>query len=884
MHRRCASALALLAVITVGTVTAVGLAGAATVEEPTQATTEWKNVTITQEYRLQPDDPGQIEVTATVSFPDIVTEFEVAVPWQGTVTDTDGFESTVSRRYEWTGESKEATITYDLDANETVRGDGPERGSGRFLYADTGSWALVRPPDLEFVTGRFETTDGDVDVGIDHRRTVAGDGAVGDLVAYLGPHETYTRTAHGQTFELVVPEAASMAAEPEAVLAAFANASDEFRVGDRDERVFTVAAPTSVEWAVLGLQTWDSDMWVRADEPIETADNTWLHEYVHSRQQLNTTNATEWLIEATATYHAAALALEDDLADFDSFEGVLDRGTRDRYDEVVLAEQSTWTGNAEYDKGGLVAGELDRLIRLATTRSSHFETVLGDLNDDTVIDHDRFLQTVERIANESVAATADRYLTSEATPTTWTRTQHEAAFGATPAEFTTELASGSDAYRIAGPYRNVSSGDIGRLAVNETVTVPLTVTNVGGSAGAFDIPLTVDGTVVSRATGRLDANESTTIELSHTFEQPGTYSVGTGDDVTTVEVTEPVAAVVESVAADPSSLDTPGNVTLEATVANNRDFPAAATLSFTRNGTMVAERTVSMGPGETRTVEATVSLSDAGRYELGVNNRTTTVVVDPARFEYAIDETTAITVDGEYRTLSATEIPPLVVGETVTIPVTVVNHGGLAGQYTAKLSIDGDVVTHSSGRLAAGESRSLTLSYQFKRPGTYRLGVGDHQQFVQVRDPATPTVRSTDLDPDSLSEPGDVTVTATVDNEAPIPASGEVRFTRDGTTVAAETVTLGANETGTVSRTVRLSSPGTYRIRAGSVATSVTVEATGDSASEDERADDGSTVTASPGGATSTDSAEPTTASGPGFSAVVAMLAIALTAIGCRRC
>ena len=882
MHSRHASAVALLAVITVGTVTAVGMAGAATSEGATQATTEWENVTITQEYRLQPDDPGQIEVTATVTFPDIVTEFEIAVPWQGAVTDTGGFESTVSRRYEWTGKSNEATITYDLDVNETVRGTGPERGSGRFLYADTGSWALVRPPDLEFVSGRFETTDDEVDVGIDHRRTVA-DGAVGDLVAYLGPHETYTRTAHGQTFELVVPEAASMTAEPDAVLAAFANASAEFRVGDRDERVFTVAAPTSVEWAVLGLQTWDSDMWVRADEPIETADNTWLHEYVHTRQRLNTTNATEWLIEATATYHATELALEADLTDFHGFEDVLARGERSYYDDVVLADQSTWTGNAEYDKGGLVAGELDRLIRLATTRSSHFETVFGDLNDDTVIDHDRFLRTVERIANESVAATADRYLTSDATPTTWTPTQHEAAFGATPAAFTYELASGSEAYRIDGPYRNVSSDDIGRLAVNETLTVPISVSNVGGSTGTFDVPLTVDGTVVSRATGRLEANESTTAELSHTFEQPGTYSVGIGDDVTTVEVTEPVAAVVESVAADRPTLDEPGDVTLSATVVNSRDFPATATLSFTRNGTTVAERTVSIGPGETRTVEATVSLSDAGRYELGANDRTTTVVVDPARFEYAIDETTAITVDGEYRTLSATEIPPLVVGERVTIPVTVRNNGGLAGQYTANLSLDGDVATHSSGRLAAGESRTVTLSYLFERPGAYRLSVGDYQGFLQVRDPATPTVRSIELDAETLTEPGDVTVTATVANEAPIPAWGEVRFTRDGTTVAAETVTLGANETGTVSTTVTLSSPGTYTIRADSVATSVTVEAIDDSGSEDDRTDDGSTVTTGSGGATPTSGAEPTTASGPGFSAVGAILVVALTAIGSRR-
>lgn len=880
MHRRHVGAVAVLIVLAIGTVAGVGVAEAATGDDPPLATTEWENITITQEYRLQPDEPGQIEVTATVTFPEIVTEFEVAVPWQGTVTDTDGFESTVSRRYEWTGESNEATITYDLDANETVRGDGPERGSGRFLYADTGSWALVRPPDLEFVSGRFESTDENVDSGIDRERTVAGEGAAGDLVAYLGPHETYTRSAHGQTFELVVPEAASMTAEPDAVLAAFANASDEFRVGDRDDRVFTVAAPTSVDWAVLGLQTWDSDMWVRADEPIETADNTWLHEYVHTRQQLNTTNATEWLIEATATYHAAELALEDDLTDFDDFEEVLARGTRDRYDDVVLAEPATWTGNAEYDKGGLVAGELDRQIRLGTDRTSRFETVFGDLNDDTVIDHDRFLRTVERIANESVAATADRYLTSDATPTTWTRSQHEAAFGATPAEFIAALASGSDAYRIEGPYRNVSTDAVERLAVNETLTVPLTVTNVGGTTGTFDLPLTVDGTVVSRATGRLDANESTTIELAHTFEQPGTYSVGTGDNVTTVEVAEPGTAVIQSVTTDRPTIDEPGDVTLSATVDNSRDLPATATLSFTRNGTTVTEQRVSLGSGETQTVEVAVPLSESGRYELGVNDRTTTVVVDPARFTYAIDEATEITVDGEYRTVSTTELPALVVGETVRIPVTVSNDGGLTGTYTANLSIDGDVATRSQGSLAAGESTTVTLEHRFRQPGSYRISVGDRQTVVEVRDPATPSVRTIDLDPESLPEPGDVRVMATVGNDAAVPASGAIRFTRNGTTVAERPVVLGVNETEIVRTRVTLSRPGTYTIGAEDATASVTVVGDG---STSESADDGRTVTSGSGASDATDGTEPTTASGPGFTAVGAMLAIALTAIGSRR-
>jgi len=881
MHSRQVIAAAILAAVVIGTFAGVGVAGAVAGEDAAMATTTWENVTITQEYRLQPDEPGQIEVTATVSFPDIATEFEMAVPWQGTVTDTDGFESTVGRRYEWTGEMDEATITYDLDANETAQGTGPEPGSGRFLYADTGAWALVRPPDLEFISGRFDATDDDVDVGIDRRRTVAGEGAVGDLLAFLGPHETYTRTAHGQTFELVVPEAASLTAEPDAVLAAFANASDALRVGDRDDRVFTVAAPTSVDWAVLGLQTWDSDMWVKATEPIETADNTWLHEYVHSRQQLNTTNETQWLIEATATYHAAELALDGGLTDFDGFEERLARGTIDRYRDVVLAEQATWTDLAEYDKGGLVIGELDRQIRLATNRSQTFETVFGDLNDDTTIEHEQLLERLESVANGTVASTGDRYLTSDATPSTWTRAQHEAAFGSTPAAFTYELASASASYRIEGPYRNVSTDDIDRLATGETLVVPVTVTNIGGSAGTYDIALSVEETVVARATGTLDGNESTTISLTHTFEQPGTYSVNIGASRTTIQVSDPDSAVVESIAVDRATLDAPGTVTLSATVRNRQDFPATASVSFTQNGATIGDGSVSLAPNETRTVTRSVTLSEAGRYELGVNDRTTTVVVDPARFTYAVDETTEITVDGEYRTLSTTEVPPLVVGETVRIPVAVTNDGGLTGEYTANLSIDGDVATRSQGELAAGESTTVALEHRFRQPGSYRISVGDMQTVVQVRDPATPVVRRLDLDPPARSEPGNVTVTATVGNGAPVPAAGEIRFSRDGTTVGVESVSLAVNETLTVSKTVALPRPGQYRIRVDYVTASVEVEPTADAASD--TGGDGPTATAASEVSTATDAAEPTAAAGPGFTAVTALLVVVVTVFGFAR-
>lgn len=256
-----------------------------------------QNIIITQRLGLQPSDPGEISVLLVVQIPDRVESLEVGLPSETAVSDSDGFQSTGEGFYEWTGDDTTSTITYDVQANETVTGQGPERGSGTYLYAAVGSWALVSPrsPSLKYYHRA-------PDVSVERRLEVSGEGVASDSMAFLGPHETYTRQAHGQTFELIVPTAASMTSTPERILDAYATAAGELRVGDRDENVFIVAAPTNVDWAVRGLHSGDSDMWVEAAEPITAADNTWLHEYVHSRQRLNTTASSKWLREATATY------------------------------------------------------------------------------------------------------------------------------------------------------------------------------------------------------------------------------------------------------------------------------------------------------------------------------------------------------------------------------------------------------------------------------------------------------------------------------------------------------------------------------------------------------------------------------------------------------
>jgi len=167
----------------------------------------------------------------------------------------------------------------------------------------------------------------------------------------------HRRTVDGETFRLVVPEAATLRESPEAVLSALAAASGRLDVRMRSDEVFVVAVPNDVDWGPPGLKYGRSDAWVVADERLEKSNPVWFHEYVHVRQRFSNSNddtAAEVgvLVEAQADYYAGLLALETGRTDFGDFSDLLERGERSRYADGVLIDRSTWDDpDTDYAKG-----------------------------------------------------------------------------------------------------------------------------------------------------------------------------------------------------------------------------------------------------------------------------------------------------------------------------------------------------------------------------------------------------------------------------------------------------------------------------------------------------------------------------------------------------
>ena len=603
------------------------------------------------------DEPGTVGVTTQASIPDRVTELRVVLlSANDAAVEADGFEPADdagpdASAWEWDGETAKPSLTYAMEANDTVTEAGPLGASGAYRFVDAGDWALVRTPRTSAswsYTGQY-----DGQVRLTRENAVDGEGVASQAVAFLGPYEERVREAGGQRYRLIVPEAADMEATPEEVFAVFESASTALQVGARDETVFAVAAPTADEqWGVRGLQIGDADLWVRDVEPAGTAADVWTHEYVHTRQAYRAEASGAWFTEASATYYAALFALDRGAADFEEFERTLARGERDPAAAAVLADPGTWEGNADYTKGALVAGEIDRRLRVATDGGASLATVLRELNAATgPVSNEDVLDAVAAAAaegadDETAAAVrdeAERLTTTREAPEMWDRSAHGEAFGETPAQVGYDLAA--DGVRATGEYRDRPvERDPVELVTNETLELAVDVANTGGVAGEYALSLTVDGESVATRNGSIEAGAETTVRVGHAFSVPGEYAVGIGGERLRVVVSEPAPPTVRGVSTDADRVAAGDSVLVTAAVANDGGLPAGGDVEFRVDGETVATAPVRLDAGAESTVSRTVTLGRAGGSEwLDGGDRTVTVsAVGPAD-----EASTTVTVTGD---------------------------------------------------------------------------------------------------------------------------------------------------------------------------------------------------------------------------------------------
>jgi PGF-CTERM protein len=570
---------------------------------------------------LTPDRPGEIGVVAEFTVPDDVTSLTTEIPEGAEVTDTDGFSRSAPRQYEWTRTTRTPSLTYRLPVNETVtRGREGAETSG-FLYVDTGAWALMKAPRLGVTysgTGQRQPIRTD--------QSVDGPGVAGDGILFLGPVETRTREVAGQRIRLAVPEAADLRESRADVLDSLAGAARTTTLGPADDEVLAIAAPTDgVEYGSTGLQRGPSAFWVRDVQRLDSPENVWVHEYVHTRQEYRPTAETRWSYEGMADHYAASRALRAGRINYSQFRRHLRIGTRERYADVTLAEPDTWRGtSAHYWKGALAFAAIDREIRLESDGSATLQDAIRRAQDRTgrgQLDQSTFLESVEAVGGPDSRAAARRFTETTATPETWNRSAHARVFGG--------LASIDyrfDGFRAEGPYRSTSADRPPTLVPGERLVVNAVAANTGDTDGEFAVTLRVGDRAVGTRSGQLAAGAETDLRWTVPFDSTGERTLVLGESDRSVTVRPPATPRVTDVQV-PDRAAVGESVEVRAVVTNRAERPANGTVALTTDDRSLTETGVRLASGESTTLEASTSFEASGEYTVAAGDRSTTLRV-----------------------------------------------------------------------------------------------------------------------------------------------------------------------------------------------------------------------------------------------------------------
>lgn len=420
------------------TTPAAAVIGTESGESPKAPQASSNTVSLTQTLELTPETPGSIQVTTSADLTLKLKDFHLFVDQSAEQVELNGFVQTTAKDpvdgfdvYAWDGNTRSPSITYKLNVNNTDNRD-------RYQTVDAGEWAIVETPSIPYSWSASE----EIEVTTVNR--VAGPGVSKDGFTFLGEYSTVGANANDQRFQLVIPEAANLTEDPDAILDNIKYASDRLQVGGRDNKVIMIAAPSSnqLQWAHGGTAH-DSIFWVQDSIKVDSPNNAWVHEYIHTRQNFNTTEDFEWFIEASAEYYAALYTLQQEQIGFKEFSRSLTEG-HNRYGNVILTT-TDHPSPAQYNKGGFVVGRTDQRIRNATNGSGSLTEIFKQLNNENKpVSNSDFLRYVDLYSTNKISSDVRSATTTSESMSMWDEKEHKQAFGWEPYEVESSKGDESD--------------------------------------------------------------------------------------------------------------------------------------------------------------------------------------------------------------------------------------------------------------------------------------------------------------------------------------------------------------------------------------------------------------------------------------------------------
>jgi len=374
---------------------AVGIAGG----EHGEQTNEYDVIEV-RTVTAENTDTGELDAIYSYHIGEKTRELTVSVLSGEQPTSVDGFEPTGDPGvYEWDEQTDTPTLTFSIDANRS------DPRNGGLASVDTGEWAILGNDALPRTEIRPVALASDIDdIDIDWVTDAPdGEGVAGDSFVYLGDYDRYE---FDNGIDLVVSAHADPGsqADIEETGRTLEQLSGQLTAGtDGDVTAFVVTSPLRLGGLSIG-----SDFWIHDETlPPETVLH---HEFAHTQQQYRPTDAVAWTIEGSAEYYGSLLALTQGDIQYHEFRERLGRGTE--YDDVVLADRSSWAGtDGDYEQGALVLAALDGVIR--ENSANTFADVLRAKNEhDGEISADRFESYASATAGRDLGDFFEEYVRS----------------------------------------------------------------------------------------------------------------------------------------------------------------------------------------------------------------------------------------------------------------------------------------------------------------------------------------------------------------------------------------------------------------------------------------------------------------------------------------
>jgi len=259
----------------------------------------------------------------------------------------------------------------------------------------------------------------------------------------------------------------------------------------------------------------------------------------------------------------------------------------------------------------------------------------------------------------------------------------------------------------------------------------------------------------------------------------------------------------------PSEVATGQQATVGADLVNLKDVEATYTIQLKVDGEVVDTKEVTIDAGAKERVSFSYSTETLGTYEVEINGLAGTLeVVNPPEFQVSALET------------SPAEI---VAGESFDISADIENLGEVEGEYTATLTVDGNVMDTTNITLDAGATEKVSFTSSLASAGIHTIELGDLTTTVTALKPAQLEVSSLEVTP-VLTLPGkETTVESDVTNMGEVEGSGTITLKVNDVEIDTRTVTLTGGASDKTSFNVIRDLAGIYEISVDGQSASLTI-------------------------------------------------------------